>query len=47
MPAGLSNVTRVAAGYFYSMALHKDGTVTAWGQDFTGLTNVPPGLTNH
>jgi len=46
VPSGLSNVTAVAAGYFYSMALRSDGIVIAWGQNFTGQTNIPPGLTN-
>lgn len=31
MPAGLSGVVQVAAGFRYSCALKGDGTVTCWG----------------
>ena len=37
MPAGLSNAVSVAAGYYHSLALGADGTVTAWG---AGTTNT-------
>ncbi len=34
--ASLSNVTAIAAGDFFSMALTADGTVYGWGQNSTG-----------
>jgi hypothetical protein len=36
----------VAAGWAHSVALKSDGTVTAWGDNTYGQTNVPAGLTN-
>jgi uncharacterized repeat protein (TIGR01451 family) len=46
--AGLSNVVAVAGGSGFSMALHGDGTVSAWGGATVGAsaTNLPAGLTN-
>jgi alpha-tubulin suppressor-like RCC1 family protein len=38
-PAGLSNVTAIAAGYAHGLALKNDGTIVGWGR-----TRVPPGL---
>ncbi len=45
VPAGLSNVTAVAAGGAHSLALKIDGTVVAWGDNSVGQTDVPAGLT--
>ena len=45
LPAGLSGVTAIAAGYYHSAALKKDGTVLAWGQNDRGQTSIPTGLT--
>jgi hypothetical protein len=49
VPAGLTNVVAVSAGYYHSLALKGNGTVVAWGYrddyDF-GQTNVPSGLNN-
>lgn len=50
VPAGLSNIVAVAAGRAGSLALHANGTVTAWGNyyrifDLVPLT-VPAGLSN-
>jgi alpha-tubulin suppressor-like RCC1 family protein len=45
VPASLSDVTAVAAGWNHSLALRSDGTVVAWGKDDYGQTNVPAGLT--
>lgn len=44
--AGLSNVMAVAASPVHSLALKQDGTVTAWGSNVSGETEVPKGLTN-
>jgi hypothetical protein len=44
VPAGLSGVTEVAAGYDFSLALKSDGTVVAWGSNGFGQTSVPAGL---
>jgi alpha-tubulin suppressor-like RCC1 family protein len=45
VPAGLSGVTAVAAGWYHSLALTAAGQVVAWGSDAHGLTDVPAGLT--
>ena len=41
MPPGLTDVTAVAAGYRHSLALKRDGTIVAWGDDQYGQTTVP------
>ena len=46
VPAGLSNVVAIAAGFYHCLALRNDGTVTAWGNNTYGQTNVPAGLAN-
>jgi alpha-tubulin suppressor-like RCC1 family protein len=38
MPPGLSNVTTVAGGYYYSLASRLDGSIAAWGLT-SGSTN--------
>ena len=43
---GLSNVVAIAGGYQHCVALMRNGTVVAWGQNDAGQTNVPPDLTN-
>jgi Chaperone of endosialidase/Regulator of chromosome condensation (RCC1) repeat len=43
-PAGLTNVTEVAVGWDFSLALKSDGTVVGWGDDFAGDIEVPAGL---
>jgi len=40
IPAGLSGVRAIAAGYDFSLALKSDGTVVGWGDDGDGQTNV-------
>lgn len=44
VPAGLTNVQAIAAGYECAAALKSDGTVVAWG--INTQTNVPAGLSN-
>ncbi|MDW8373738.1 MAG: Calx-beta domain-containing protein, partial [Planctomycetota bacterium] len=45
VPAGLSNVVAIAAGWKHSVALQQNGTVVAWGGNNWGQCNVPTGLT--
>jgi hypothetical protein len=44
LPAGLTNVVRVACGANHALALKNDGTVVSWGNNTYGQTNVPAGL---
>jgi hypothetical protein len=46
VPGDLTNAVAIAAGDYHSLALRSDGTVTAWGGDFSGETHVPGGLSN-
>ncbi|HZL42191.1 MAG TPA: hypothetical protein VFD66_02790, partial [Verrucomicrobiae bacterium] len=46
VPATVTNAAAIAAGYQFSLALLKDGSLVAWGNDDHGQTNVPAGLTN-
>ena len=46
IPAGLTNVTAISAGFSFGLALKSDGTVTGWGDgNGTGAETPPPGLT--
>ena len=45
VPAGLTGVTAIAAGWEHSVALKGDGTVVAWGDNRWRQTTVPVGLT--
>jgi hypothetical protein len=36
VPAGLANVTAIAAGSFHNLALRGDGSVVAWGNALSG-----------
>jgi len=42
----LSNIVSIATGGDHNLALRSDGTVVAWGDNRSGQTNVPPGLSN-
>ncbi|MGA2281817.1 MAG: hypothetical protein ABSG80_16120 [Verrucomicrobiota bacterium] len=46
IPATATNVTAIAAGLNYYLALRADGTVIAWGDNTYGETNVPATVTN-
>ena len=51
MPSGLNGVVAIAAGGAstdagHSLALKTDGTVVAWGGNFSGQISVPAGLNN-
>jgi hypothetical protein len=39
--AAQSGVTAIAAGGYHSVAWKNDGSVVAWGYNFSGQTNVP------
>jgi alpha-tubulin suppressor-like RCC1 family protein len=41
VPPGLSKVTAVSAGAVHSLALRRDGTVAAWGDDLYGESDAP------
>ncbi len=43
-PPGLADVIAIAAGGYHTMALRRDGTVIAWGDNVYGQTNVPSTL---
>lgn len=45
VPAGLTDVTAVAAGNYHSLALKNDGTVVGWGANDFGQSAPPVGLT--
>ena len=45
VPAGLSDVLSISAGYQQSTALKKDGTLVVWGTA-SAVASVPPGLSN-
>jgi alpha-tubulin suppressor-like RCC1 family protein len=40
----LTDVIAISAGYYHSLALKKDGTVVAWGNDIDGQSTVPTEL---
>lgn len=42
VPAGLSGVTTIAAGYYHTVALKTNGTVAAWGNDNQGQVTFLP-----
>jgi len=46
VPSGLANVVALAAGASHSLALERDGTVAAWGNDDAGQIDIPSKLSN-
>lgn len=44
--ASFTNIVAIAGGFSHGLALKIDGTVLAWGNDSSGQTNIPPGLSN-
>lgn len=46
LPPSLTNVAAVAAGFYGSMALCMDGTISIWGNSGYVPTNIPPGVSN-
>lgn len=42
-PAAIRGVVAVAGGDSHAVALHADGSLSAWGEGGTGQTDVPPG----
>jgi hypothetical protein len=46
LPDGLRDLRMVAAGSYHNVALKADGTVVAWGADWSGQCSVPMGLTD-
>ncbi|MBN8456687.1 MAG: cadherin domain-containing protein [Verrucomicrobia bacterium] len=44
MPAGLTGVVGVAAGFQHSVAVKSNGTVVVWGTNSSGQQNIPAGL---
>jgi Concanavalin A-like lectin/glucanases superfamily len=46
VPASMTNLTAVASGSAFNLALQAGGTVTGWGDDSQGQTTVPAALTN-
>jgi alpha-tubulin suppressor-like RCC1 family protein len=45
VPAGLSGVSKIAAGEFFSAALKSDGSIVVWGANDYFQREVPGGLT--
>jgi hypothetical protein len=46
VPQGLTNVVKIAAGGYHSLALLQNEMVVAWGLNTYGEANVPAGLSN-
>jgi Regulator of chromosome condensation (RCC1) repeat len=46
VPVSLTNVTAVAGGNAFNLALKANGSVVGWGENSQGQTTIPAGLTN-
>jgi alpha-tubulin suppressor-like RCC1 family protein len=46
VPPGLTNVMAVSAGAYHNLALKRDGTVVAWGDNRDGQSDPPADLNN-
>ena len=46
VPNSLTNVSAVASGSAFNLALEANGTMMGWGNNANGQTNMPVGLTN-
>src|SRR5204863_1736111 len=46
VPAGLSNIIAISAGYEHNIALQSNGTLMVWGAGLDGQTNTPAGISN-
>lgn len=46
VPSNLPEVTKIAAGGYHTLALHTDGTISAWGSNNQGQCDIPQGLSN-
>ncbi|MBC8097600.1 MAG: hypothetical protein H7Y43_17500 [Akkermansiaceae bacterium] len=46
LPVTLTNVVKIAAGYYHGLALRSNGTVVSWGNNLNGQTNNQASLTN-
>lgn len=43
LPSGVTGITLISVGYNHALALKDDGTVSAWGNNDDGQTDVPSG----
>jgi len=46
VPQDLTNAVAISGGGWHSLALRRDGTVVAWGNNYFGQCNVPASATN-
>src|SRR5262249_2802482 len=46
LPAGLTNIVDIAAGYTHGLALRSNGAVVGWGDNSFGETQIPAALSN-
>ena len=46
MPTDLDNVVSISAGRDHNLALKADGTVVAWGRNYSNSTDIPDDLTD-
>jgi alpha-tubulin suppressor-like RCC1 family protein len=46
IPAGLTNIVRIASGEEHGLALRADGSLAAWGSNFDGQSGIPEAISN-